>query len=312
MIAEYISKKIINWKISFLLKAIIYIMTLRRNLLSKKLWKYKYYENIEWIKEFNIDKNAFDFNKRKKWISLFARLKNWENFLEITIESNINFVDEIILVDNNSSDNTKEICIMMQKKYTDKIKFYEYTPEVYPVWHEKWTKIKDNSVNALSYYYNWTLSKTTYKYVAKLDDDIVVYDEKLLKSITDNIRKNWINYLQIIPQLNVSDINWELMTPISQPISKILPPIAWLYLDHWIFPISEYTYFVNDKNMETFIFPFWVRISSIWFMHLKWMKKWIKNWKWDMANLAKNILDKSTYIKLPDKFKEKLKKYLNI
>jgi hypothetical protein len=59
----------------------------------------------------------------------------------------------------------------------------------------------------MSYYYNWTLSKTNYKYVAKLDDDIIVYDEKLIRNITDNIINKGINYLQIIPQLNVSDIN---------------------------------------------------------------------------------------------------------
>lgn len=307
MIAEYLSKQMINWKIPLSINLIIKIMVLKRNLLSKKLWNFKHYENIEWLKEFNIDKDSFDSSKRKNGISLFARLKNWEEFLKQTILSQESFFDEIILVDNNSTDETKQICLDLLNKFQNKIKFYEYTPEVYPVWHEKWSSIKDNSVHSLSYYYNWTLSKTNYKYVAKLDDDIIAYDEKLIRNITDNIRDKGLNYLQIIPQLNVSDINWDLKTPISQPNSKILPPIAWLYLDHWIFPISEKTYFVNDKTMETFIFPFWAKISSIWFMHLKWMKKWIKNWKWDMKKLAKNILDKSTYIKLPEQFKEKLK-----
>ncbi len=312
MISKYISMQMIKWKVPFLIKVIIFIITYKRNLLSKKLWKFQHYENIEWLKEYYIEKDIFDITKRKNWISLFARLKNADDFLEITILSQEPFFDEIILVDNNSIDTTKEICKSLVWRFPNKIKFYEYSPEVYPVGHEKWSETSDDSVHALSYYYNWTLSKTTYKYVAKLDDDIITYDENLLKSITDNIRKNWINYLQIIPQLNINNINWELKTPISQPNSKILPPIAWLYLDHWIFPISEYTYFVNDKTMETFIFPFKSKISSIWFMHLKWMKNWIKNWKWDMANLAKNILDQSTYIKLPNNFKEKLKKYLNL
>lgn len=312
MLAEYLSKQMVDWKVPFLIKVMISVMTFKRNLLSKKNWEFKYYENIEGVKEFDINKDALNFSKRKNGISLFARLKNGEEFLEATILSQEPFFDEIILVDNNSTDKTKEICKKLVLKFSNKIKFFEYTSEVYPVWHEKWAETKDDSVHALSYYYNWTLSKTTYKYVAKLDDDVVTYDEKLLKSITDNIRKIWINYLQIIPQLNVSNINWELMTPISQPNSKILPPIAWLYLDHWIFPISEKTYFINGKTMETFIFPFWAKISKIWFMHLKWMKNWIKNWKWDMKKLVENINNNSSYINLPSTFKNKLSKWINI
>lgn len=285
-------------------------MVLKRNYLSKAFWEFKYFENRENIPEYFIDKEAFYFNKRKNGISLFARLKNGEDFLEATILSQEPFFDEIILVDNNSSDSTQDICQKLISQFPKKIKFYQYIPEVYWVWNPKWSSTFDDSIHALSYYYNWTLSKTTCKYVAKLDDDIVVYDEILLKSITDNIRENWINYLQIIPQLNVHYINGDLKTPILQPHSKILPPIAGLYLDHGIFPISEKTYFVNDKNMETFIFPYKVKISSIWFMHLKWMKNGIRNWTWNMKELVNDIFKNSTYIDLPDKFKTKLKKYI--
>jgi hypothetical protein len=48
----------------------------------------------------------------------------------------------------------------------------------------------ENSVHSMIYYYNWTLSKTTYKYVAKLDDDIIVLDKELIKEKTNYIRKN--------------------------------------------------------------------------------------------------------------------------
>jgi glycosyltransferase involved in cell wall biosynthesis len=61
---------------------------------------------------------------------LFARLKNSSDFLIESIESHINLVDEIILVDNNSEDDTKEICLKMQAKYNKKIIFYPYEPQV--------------------------------------------------------------------------------------------------------------------------------------------------------------------------------------
>lgn len=310
MIAEYLSKQMIKWKVPFLIKLIIKIMTLRRNLLSKKLWDFKYYENIEWIKEYNIENDAFDFNKRKNGISLFARLKNAEDFLEKTIESHINICDEIILVDNNSSDKTKEICIKMQEKYPNKIKFYEYTPEVYWVWNNKWKDIWDNSVHSLSYYYNWTLSKTIYKYVAKLDDDMIIFDRELVRKYTENIKLNWLNYLLILPQINLSYINWKISTPISSPNSKILPPIAWLYLDHWIFPVSEKTYFINDKICETLVFPFYTKISPACIFHLKWLKqnKWVHNLKWKIADLVKNNIDNSKYIELDNNLNNKFNK----
>jgi hypothetical protein len=34
------------------------------------------------------------------------------------------------------------------------------------------------------------MSKTTYKYVAKLDDDIIVYDKEKLKEIVNKIKNN--------------------------------------------------------------------------------------------------------------------------
>lgn len=68
---------------------------------------------------------------RKEGISAFARLKNAEEFLEKVVESYIDFYDEIVLVDNNSTDATPRICEQLARKYPEKIKFFHYTPEVY-------------------------------------------------------------------------------------------------------------------------------------------------------------------------------------
>lgn len=68
---------------------------------------------------------------RKEGISAFARLKNAEEFLEKVVESYMDFYDEIVLVDNNSTDATPRICEQLAKKYPEKIKFFRYTPEVY-------------------------------------------------------------------------------------------------------------------------------------------------------------------------------------
>ncbi len=310
MLAKYFSKQILTWKIPFGIRFIVWVMAIKRNLLQKKFWVFSYYHNLEWIHAFDIDKNAFNPDKRKVWISFFARLRNGQDFLQNAIESHIDFCDEIILVDNNSTDNTKSICLAMQKKYPNKVKFYCYTPEVHGVWNAKWQTTPDNSVHALSYYYNRTMSKTSYTYVAKLDDDMLIFDKKLLSDLIKKIRSQWLNYLQILPQINLNRIDGTIVTPLVSPSSNILPPIAWLYLDHGIFPISPKTYFVNASICEVLLFPFWTRISSPCFFHLKWLRdgKWVHNIQWTMALHIKHTIDFAQYTPLSkyllDKFNQ--------
>lgn len=313
MIAKYITKEIIKWNIPIILKILINIMVIKRNKKQKTYWKFSFYENIEWLKDLNIENDAFDFNKRKNWISLFARLKNSSDFLIESIESHIDLVDEIILVDNNSLDNTKEICKKMQEKYPQKIKYYDYKPQVYTYWHEKWSEIPNNSAFSMAYYYNWTLSKTTYKYVAKLDDDMIAFNHKLLKSRFDYIRKNWLNHLEVFPQFNIVSFDKVLKIPL-QWTSKILPLFWWLYLDHWVFPISEKTYFVRDKTCETFLFSFWIKINPASIFHLKWMKveAGTKQYLWDIRKKAFNLMTNWEFIDLPIKLKSELSKWVNI
>lgn len=315
MLAEYFTRNILKWgKFPFLLKIILKLIVVKRNLLSKKYWNFKNYENIEKKIEYYIDKNAFDSSKRKNWISLFARLKNSSDFLQLAVESHLDFYDEIILVDNNSTDNTREICKKLQEKYKEKVKFYEYNEIVVTYWDKNRANIPENSVHSMIYYYNWTLSKTTYKYVAKLDDDIIVMDKNVIKETTDYIRKNGINYLQISPQINVHISNNKFVTPLRWPNSFILPLIAWIYCDHWIFPISTNTYFIKDTFVENFIFPFNIKIWKVWFFHLKWLKKhlWAFNQKWEVAKIILDVNDNSKYIDLPEKYKKILWTLINI
>ena len=60
-----------------------------------------------------------------------ARLKNADNFLEESIESYIPFLNELILVHNNSEDKTWEICNKILKKYPKKVKIYQYPFEYF-------------------------------------------------------------------------------------------------------------------------------------------------------------------------------------
>lgn len=281
-------------------------MVFRRNLMVFFRGDFKNFENREWLQEYNIDKNAFEFSHRKPGISLFARLKNGADFLEKAIESHLPYVDEIVLVDNNSTEDTAEICEKFAKKFPKKVKFFRYTPDVVGVGNEKWAETPENSVHSLVYYYNWTLSKTTYQYVMKLDDDIIAipeiwkYFQKILALESEK--------LHIIPLINIFCDKNNFLTPLGTK-TQILPPIAGIYADYGLFPVSPKTYFVKAKNMEAFVFPFGITFSHIPIFHLKWLKKtqWRGSYEGKILEKIAHAQDFSEYEMLDEKLSEQLK-----
>ncbi len=100
-------------------------------------------------------KNGDDILKHSISISLCMIVKNESVTIERCLSSIKNIVDEIIIVDTGSSDNTKNIC----RKFTDKI--YDF----------KW-------IDDFSAARNFSFSKATKDYILWLDaDDILLSDD---------------------------------------------------------------------------------------------------------------------------------------
>ncbi len=139
--------------------------------------------------------NISDFSKERPiGISGLLRTKNGADFLSDCIDSCINALDELIIVYQESSDDTEKIIIEKQKQYPDKIRFYFYEPKVYShnLTEEEYnyaSNLKEDSIHLLSNYYNFALSKAKYKYAIKIDDDQIYFSEKL-KEILDLYRTN--------------------------------------------------------------------------------------------------------------------------
>jgi hypothetical protein len=83
-----------------------------------------------------------------------------------------------MLVDTSSTDNTLNICQMLEKEYSHQCKLYVYNSLVYPGNHKKYLIGEDDSIHALSYFYNYCMSKSSYKYVMKFDDDMLCVGEE--------------------------------------------------------------------------------------------------------------------------------------
>lgn len=85
----------------------------------------------------------------------------------------------------------------MAAKYPDKIRYYEYLPWLYcgalsKREYDNAKELPNDSIHLLSNYYNYALSKTTYKYVMKIDADQIYFADELTQ-ICDLYRKRRIS-----------------------------------------------------------------------------------------------------------------------
>jgi len=316
-IIDYLTKKIfsplliediVRWDISRKLKFFAFFISLKKKILLQKRWAFHGLHNEENETSYIIAENDFDQTTKKDGITALWRFKNSEDFLEICIQSILPFVDEVImLVDQNSTDNTDAICKKLAAEFSEKCKYYAYTAEVYPWNHPKYNSTSDNSIHSLSYFYNFCMSKSSYKYVMKFDDDMLCVGEDF-GNVCAMIKEQWLEHFLDIPQINISrDDDWQLLIA-----NKYLSSwIAWIFGDHGIFPLSKKTYFFNDTWCENLIAPYWIQYAkTIWFLHLKNLKSgwWMKNYNGYGIEYIKKLNEWSTYIPLPDKYKRILSK----
>ena len=105
-------------------------------------------------------------------LSLIIRAKNEEPNIKQCIESVIDLVDEIIFVDNGSTDNTYQLVKEYASNYS-KIKLYSYNIAVSKVGVEHKAALESENKNTLGTFYNWCLSKATFNNVFKWDADFI-------------------------------------------------------------------------------------------------------------------------------------------
>lgn len=289
----------ISWKFKIFAMAI----SLKKKYLLWKRWSFQWLHNIEWIKKYDISWESFDPKNKKNGITAMGRFKNSEDFLEISIRSILPYIDEVImLVDLSSTDATLDICNKLAFEFPTQCKLYEYDQAVYPWNHEKYIANRDDSVHALSYFYNYCMSKVTYKYVMKFDDDMLCVGDDFWK-ICEEIRKDGLDYFLDIPQINISRSDEGDLSIANKYLSSWIAGIFW---DHGIFPLSNNTYFFNDIGCENLIAPYWIKYSrTIWFLHLKNLKSgwWMKNYDGYGVEYIKKLNKGTTYISLPKKYK---------
>jgi hypothetical protein len=114
---------------------------------------------------------------RPKRISAMMRIKNEEAFLRASAESVLLSVDELVIVDNDSSDGTPRVAADLARTFPAKVSVYSYPYEVAKVGSENQalaaTVAGRRSPRLLANYYNWCLQRCRMNFVLKWDGDMV-------------------------------------------------------------------------------------------------------------------------------------------
>lgn len=132
-------------------------------------------------------------------VSGIMRVKNEEQFISLSIDSCIDALDELIIVYQDCDDNTPQIIHEKTKQYPNKIKAFHYKHSIksHHLSDEEFdlfSKLPSTSPNLLSSYYNYALSKCSYKYCLKIDADQIYNSGKLLTLCNAYRSKKKISY----------------------------------------------------------------------------------------------------------------------
>lgn len=98
--------------------------------------------------------------RRKNGISVLLACQNEEALIALCIRSFIDFGDELIVVDNGSTDRTREIVLQCMERYPKKIKFFE-APEL----------------TDLPQCRQFAFERSSFRWVVRADGDFVAYTD---------------------------------------------------------------------------------------------------------------------------------------
>lgn len=242
----------------------------------------------------NISPSELNVASRLPGISGFMRLKDEELYLDAAIKSHIEHVDELILVFNNCTDSTPEICRKWQNDYPEKVKVFEYTPYVFPLGTVESRTLPPNDPSTLASFYNYALSKTTRKIAIKIDGDHIAIPGVFSKAAQQarELKDNeWLslrgaNLFEFEGKLFISNgYNKNLLPKAGRSGGN--PPITGG--DHAFFTVAESTWHEMDRREGYEILRLHkikdvvISYSPVAFLHLKEVKndKGMKNWELD-------------------------------
>lgn len=118
-----------------------------------------------------------DLEPGDRRISAMIRVKNEEEFLFASVDSIAEVVDEIVLIDNGSTDGTPGVIADLVRAHGARVVPLSYPHEIRKVGRETWELASDpsaaHSPNLSSSFYTWCLERCTMPFVLKWDGDMI-------------------------------------------------------------------------------------------------------------------------------------------
>ncbi len=130
------------------------------------------FENREGHTDYNF---ALPFRNVKKGVSAMLRVKNEASKIDYVLASIYDLFNEIVIVDNNSDDDTVSIVKRFAATHdaSNKIKLSQYPFQIARYGPES-EQTPGNSVHSSSYFYNYCSSLCSYEFICKWDGDMIV------------------------------------------------------------------------------------------------------------------------------------------
>lgn len=142
--------------------------------------------------------NFWDKQKEKRLnISVVMRVKNGEKYILLSLTSIVNLVNEVIIIDNGSTDNTVSLIKSFEEQYKNKLNIivkFDYS-QYAKAGDGYIDDVKNNPEKSLSRYYTKCFSYGTSEYLMKMDAHYVLLPSAI-KKLRDlmNKKPKYINF----------------------------------------------------------------------------------------------------------------------
>ncbi|MFQ5530432.1 MAG: glycosyltransferase family 2 protein [Gemmatimonadota bacterium] len=221
----------------------------------------KTFRNIEGLRDFNFTL----FRERSRpGVSGMVRVRNEERKIEYALRSILPVFDEIIVVDNGSTDRTAELVRDVQSRIdaAAKIRLFSY-PHTLARFGPEHGRTAENSVHSAVYFTNWALSHCSHEYVCKWDGDMVLRREAapafhdFLQTLRPGRKGCWVLAGQTVYRAATGEF-YLAKGEVNEEIE--------------VFPYGLAYRFVKDPHWERFRRPFYLpkgKFEQVCFYELK-------------------------------------------
>ena len=204
----------------------------------------RHFQNLERLSAYDF---SFPAGEKRPGVSAMLRVKNEAPKIRCCLMSLLDLFDEIVIIDNGSSDGTPHIVQEFKREHDrdDKMALYDYPFNVARCGPEH-DATPEDSVHNLAYYYNWALSHCTRQYVCKWDADMVMRREA---------RRPFLEFLGQLSRTETRAVRLQGQTVYKDASGRCFLSTDALVAEPRLFPYGNDSYYIKAAHFEQLRLP---------------------------------------------------------